>query len=83
MIARIRIDPAEWPRSEGVLVDVQRDGAWRNAGLFALRAREVDIEVQPGDRIRAAGFRQGEPPHGAPAGVVALLLSDYVEHAIA
>ena len=80
MIARIHIDPAEWPRSEGIVVDVKRPGeAWRQAGLYALRARDIDIEVNPGDRIRAAGFREGAAPHGSPAGVMALLLSDFVE----
>lgn len=80
MIARIHIDPAEWPRSEGVLVDVRRGGEdWRQAGLYALRRRDIDIEVSAGDQIRVAGFRRGAPPFGAPAGVVALLLSDFVE----
>lgn len=79
MIARVHINPSEWPHSEGVLVDRYRAGTWRHVGLYALRERDIDVDVEPGDRLRLAGFRQGDVPYGSPAGVVALLLSDYVE----
>lgn len=79
MIARIRIDPADWARSEGVLVDRHRDGRWANVALYALRDREIDVEVESGDRLRLAGFRTGDVPHGAPAGITALIVGEYVE----
>jgi hypothetical protein len=84
VIARIRIEPEDWPNAEGVLIDLRAAGqdAWRHVGLYALLPRDLDIEVTPGAIIRAAGFRRGEAPHGAPAGVVAMVISDYVEYAV-
>jgi len=82
VIARIDISPSDWPRSEGVLVDRDTGAGWQNVGLYALRRRQIDVEVEPGARLRLAGFRLGEVPPGAPAGVAALLLSDYVEVAV-
>lgn len=79
MLARVSIIAAEWPRSEGVLVDRGRAGTWDHIGLYALRDRDIEVEVSKGDRLRLAGFRIGAVPDGAPAGVQALLLSDYVE----
>lgn len=79
MIAKIHIDPADWPRSEGVLVDRHRGVAWEHVALYALRERDIEIEVEPGDKLRFAGFRKGIAPLNAPKGFDALLLSDYLE----
>ena len=79
MIARIRIVANEWPGSDGVVVDRTTGAGWGSVGYYDLHDRDISVEFNAGDRLRIAGFRRGDVPQGAPAGVTAFLLGDFVE----
>ncbi len=79
----VEVTPAEWPGAEGVVLDRRPAGSeqWQEVGRYAMRPRTIEVEAEPGDAIRMAGFKAG-PTVGEDEGFGLLLLGDFVEHAV-
>jgi hypothetical protein len=83
MTVRIRIDENTFDGASPMAMAIDRlpagSSEWVPVGLYGVRDREIEVDVEPGDRLRAAGASPARVPHGAPAGLTALILSDWIE----